>query len=260
MSNGARRPTTPLAGDYADQVRMLFDAKAAGWPGKYAPDGRLAGRLSRLATAIAGLTPPGGDLLDLGCGSGELARNLAAAQYRVTGCDIAPRMLAQAVAADHEHAIRWIALDPHWRELPFAAGSLDTVVASSVLEYLPDPGLVLNECARVLRPGGVVVCTVPNAAHPVRWLEWPLGLAARTPLARPFGRRPGRAGQYLAYLATSRQRRRVGWWHAVAGKAGLGPIMPPIMPPGMARVARREPLRLLALTHATGGRAEGGRA
>ena len=58
---------------HADRVRALFDAKAAGWPAKYAAGGRLVGRLTQLASAVGELAAPGGQLLDLGCGSGELA-------------------------------------------------------------------------------------------------------------------------------------------------------------------------------------------
>jgi len=240
MGDRALASNGPGAGDQADAVLTLFDGKADGWPGKYEPAGRLAGRLNQLADAVLDLTEVGGELLDLGCGSGELARLLAVAGYRVTGCDIAPRMLRQAAAADREHAVRWIRLEPGWRALPVAAGSLDAVVAASVLEYVRDPAAVLAECARVLRPGGVLLCTVPNGASPVRWLEWPLVLFARIPLAAIASRVPHRLGQYLAYLRVSRQRRRVRWWHAAGRRAGLEPVR--------ARRAQREPLCLLAFT------------
>jgi SAM-dependent methyltransferase len=244
MGDGAAtRSAPPLAG-HTEQVRSLFDSKAAGWPGKYAADGRLAGRLTQLAAAVRMLTAPGGELLDLGCGSGDLARHLAAAGYRVTGCDISPRMLEQAAAAGPGHAVRWVALPPGWRELPFAQASLDTLVASSVLEYVPDPVRVLTECARVLRPGGVLLCTVPRPAHPVRWLEWPLGLAARTPLAALAGLGGPRLAQYLAYLRTSCQRHPARWWHAAAARAGLVPQA--------GQPDAREPLRLLAFTRPAG--------
>ena len=186
-------------------MRTLFDTKAAGWPAKYAAGGRLTGRLAQLADAVRDLTDAGGEVLDLGCGSGELARRLAAGGYVVTGCDIAPAMVRQAAEADPGHTVRWISLEPHWEALPLAAGSLDAVVAASVLEYVPAPALVLAECARVLRPGGVLLCTVPNMAHPVRWLEWLLRLAVRSPLgaialAATVRSGPRRACQYLTYL------------------------------------------------------------
>lgn len=241
----AAAEAAPEVSDHSDQVRALFDGKAASWQAKYAADGRLAGRLTQFAAAVGELAVAGGELLDLGCGSGELARQLAAAGFTITGCDISPLMLHRADAADSRRAVRWIRLAPGWRTLPFPTASLDAVVAASVLEYVHDPAPVLGECARVLRPGGVLLCTVPNVAHPVRWLEWPLCLAARTVLpwiarARAAGGAPHRPRHYIAYLATSRQRRRVRWWHATAWRAGLSPVA--------VRQAAREPLRLLAFT------------
>jgi SAM-dependent methyltransferase len=156
-----------------------------------------------------------------------------------------------------------VRLEPCWQALPFADGSLDAVVSASVLEYVPDPGAVLAECARVLRPGGALVCTVPDVTHPVRWLEWPLRLAASSPLAKVALKSPGgttprtprgpraaarwqkppsyRAAalrQYLAYLQASRQRHRAGWWYTAAGRAGLEPLP-------AVNAQRRAPLRLL---------------
>ena len=232
----------PPRADHADRVQALFDSKAVGWPGKYAPDSPLTGRLTQFAEAVLTRVVAGGELLDLGCGSGEIARHLTAVGYRVTGCDIAPQMLSQAAAADERQSVSWIQLDPGWCTLPFAPGSLDAVVAVSVLEYVEDPAAVLRECARVLRPGGTLLCTVPNQAHPVRWLEWPLMWVARTPLARVAAVVHPRLPPYLAYLRVSRQRRPVRWWHATARKAGFR-----LAPPADQRVSRA-PLRLLDFT------------
>ncbi len=73
----------------------------------------------------------------------------------------------------------------------------------------------------MLRPGGIVLCTVPDLSHPVRWLEWLVDTAARLPMVRALGHRWPRLDGYLAYLRISRQRRCGGWWCAAAARAGL---------------------------------------
>jgi SAM-dependent methyltransferase len=209
-----------------DQVRRLFDAKAAAWPAKYAPGGPLAGRLDILGRAVLAHTGPGCRVLDLGCGTGELAYRLAGAGRYTAGCDISRPMLLGAAAGDGARVAGWVQLDPGWRRLPFAAAAFDAVVASSVLEYAADPALILRDCARVLRPDGVLVCTVPDLRHPARWLEW----LARAPVARraagrltALDRRWPRWSEYRAYLRGSRQRHPARWWLTEARQAGLRP-------------------------------------
>ena len=67
--------------------------------------------------------------------------------------------------------------------LPFGDSAFDRVLSSEVLEHLPDPGTAVAEIARVTRPGGIVVLSVPNEqlidrtkallarAHLLRWLS-----------------------------------------------------------------------------------------
>lgn len=81
-----------------------------------------------------------------------------------------------------------------------------------------------------------MLCTVPNPAHPVRWLEWLVSHTAQTALGRAAFSTSPKSRQYLTYLQISRQRRPASWWCAVAGQAGLLPIAYP---------AERSPLRLL---------------
>ncbi len=231
---------------HADQVRRLFDSKAVTWPARYAPGGRLAGRLTRFAAVLGQHVPAQGRVLDLGCGTGELARHMATAGMRVTGCDIAAGMLGCAAAADPGGAVAWVQLDPVWRRLPFGSATFDAVVAASVLEYVTQPEAILRECARLLRPGGVVLCTVPDPTHPVRWLEWLAGTAARSPLVRATGRRWPRLDRYLSYLQISRQRRCAGWWCTVAARAGLLTV------PRPADAAERSPLRLFTFQRPDG--------
>ena len=229
------------AGDavLADQVRLLFDAKAATWPAKYAPDGSLTGRLAQFAEGLAGQVAAGGRVLDLGCGTGNLARAADAAGLRVTACDISAEMLRRATSGDRGGAVDWVSLEPRWARLPFESAAFDAVVAASVLEYVEQPIAVLRECARVLRPAGIMLCTVPDLRHPVRWLEWLAGAAAQAPPVAAAGGRWPRLDRYLTYLRISRQRRRAGWWCAVAARAGLLTV------PNRVATAGHSPLRLL---------------
>lgn len=228
---------TDRTADASLQVRGLFDAKAAAWPSKYAPGGRLASRLTRLADAVAFHVPAGSSVLDLGCGTGELAIALAAAGMRVTGCDISPEMLR--IAADAKTPVGWVELEPDWRVLPFRAGGFDAVVASSVLEYVDDPVAVLCECHRVLRPGGLVLCTVPDPRHPVRWLEWLINVVAHEPVIRAASRRWPRLEGYLTYLDISRHRHSARWWHVAGSQADLHEFR------DFAASPERSPLRML---------------
>ena len=103
----------------------------------------------------------------------------------MTGCDISRQMLLRATR-DRGGCAGWVQLEPEWRRLPFASAAFDVVVTASVLEYVAEPAAALRECARVLRPGGVVLYTVPDLRHPIRWAEW---CAQR--LARVTGKLPG---------------------------------------------------------------------
>jgi len=221
--------TAPSRGETAEpdcwprEVLRLFEAKAVTWPAKYAPDGPLVGRLVSLSAAVRRHAGAGNRVLDLGCGTGELARVLAAAGLQVTGCDVSPQMLLRA-ARDRGGCAGWVRLEPDWRTLPFASAAFDVVVVASVLEYVADPAAVLRECARVLRPDGVMLYTVPDLRHPVRWAEWCAQRLARVTEGLSGGGRGSRWNGYHAYLRASSQRHRLQWWLAASRLAGLRPV------------------------------------
>jgi len=108
---------------------------------------------------IAGIGP-GDRVLDVGCGTGVLAREASARVApagKVIGLDLNERMLAVA---------RRLRPEIEWRQgnaarLPFADGSFDVVASQFMLMFLPDRVAALREMWRVLAPGGrlsVVVC------------------------------------------------------------------------------------------------------
>jgi 2-polyprenyl-6-hydroxyphenyl methylase/3-demethylubiquinone-9 3-methyltransferase len=112
--------------------------------------------------------------LDAGCGSGYFARELACAGVDVVGVDAALGMVEESTAraASEPHAARMSFQQVETIErLPFADASFDGVLCSSVIEYVPDYAQALRELSRVLRPGGVLLVTVPNKVAMTRVLE-----------------------------------------------------------------------------------------
>jgi SAM-dependent methyltransferase len=210
--------------DRTDDVKRLFNTHAGTWSERYAPGGRFVERLAFFSAFLGRSVRDGGRVLDLGCGTGELARAAAAAGFQATACDISELMLRSAISQDPDGAVEWMLLDSQWRRLPFSAGIFDAIVAASVLEYVDDPAAALGECARVLRPGGLLAFTVPDPRHPIRWLESLVRICSRMPGVTTSSRRWPRLANYIVFLQTSQQRHMAGWWRGAGKRVGLRPI------------------------------------
>lgn len=204
-----------------DPVHALFSEKAATWNQKYSPDGPLQPRLAGFHQRLSKFVTPPAEVLDLGCGTGNLAAYLAEYGYALTGCDFAVSMMQEARAAHPRARVEWIALPSNWQQLPFASGRFDAIVASSVLEYLPTLDAVLKECRRILKPGGVLIATVPDPANLVRKLEEVIR-PILVPLSSIGLLRPLRKVQnYATYLQSSGNRMPIESWKTIASRAQL---------------------------------------
>jgi SAM-dependent methyltransferase len=105
--------------------------------------------------------PRAATVLDLGCGTGVVARAIAARDGftgTVTGIDLSDDFIATAetfAAADGvSDRVQFAVGDAH--QLDFRAASFDTVIAHTLVSHVRDPLAVLAEAARVVRPGGYV--------------------------------------------------------------------------------------------------------
>jgi SAM-dependent methyltransferase len=102
--------------------------------------------------------PPDAELLDVGCGTGWLAEHFE----RYTGVDAAEDAVAEA-----RRRGRNVQLGDVGRPLPFAEERFDGVVLKDLLEHVDDPVAVVREARRVLKPGGRVFASSPDAQ---RWV------------------------------------------------------------------------------------------
>lgn len=111
-------------------------------------------------------------VLDISTGKGRFAVNLAARGADVTALDIAPQMLALAQHAADEHGVGVQFLQADAEQLPFPDAAFDVALCMEAIMHVPHPQRLLDEMARVTRPGGKVILSMTN-----RWRLNALGEA-----------------------------------------------------------------------------------
>ncbi len=124
----------------------------------------------RVRTVFDFLDPRAGDrVLDAGCGHGFYLRALAELVdgARAAGIEYRPTWIEQGKRELAGTGVELVRGDVC--RLPFAAGRFDKLILSEVLEHVEDDLSALGEAHRVLRPGGIVVITVPHADYPFLW-------------------------------------------------------------------------------------------
>lgn len=221
---------------HAERNRALFGRVAA----SYDRLGFLTLAARHLAEQVE--VPAGGAVLDVACGTGEVALGVAARGQagRVVGTDFSPEMVRVAQARAAGRAEFQVA---DAGALPFPDATFEVVTCGAGLFFLPDMAAALREWRRVLRPGGQVVFTTFRRGllgdFPGLWRQRLAG-EGLTPGSPPLGRVPD-VNSALELL------RAAGF---VAGQARLAPL-PYVVPSAEARWADIEaglegdPLRAL---------------
>lgn len=137
--------------------------------------GRLAGRLLRQRFLWLPTFVPSGTLVDVGCGTGAYLAKMRELGWSVIGVE--PSADAALVARNE------LGLDVRTgtlEEAELCEGCADVVVMRMVLEHVRDPRRTLTEVRRVLKPGGRLLLSVPNAGSLERrlfgrhWFAWEL--------------------------------------------------------------------------------------
>lgn len=111
--------------------------------------------MQQLIAQTAATLPPSARVLDAGAGEGRFRDLFAHTRY--TGVDLAVGDATWNYAG--LDAINTL------EQLCFADNTFDVVVFTQVMEHLPEPGAVIAELARVLRPGGLLILVAPQSWH-----------------------------------------------------------------------------------------------
>jgi SAM-dependent methyltransferase len=150
--------TSPVDGDPKVIVRNGYDTCGVRYNAT-----RTGDRGSELRPLIDAL-PATADVLDIGCGGGHPVTLTLSRHASVTGVDVSPVQIAEARKALPN--VRLIQGDI--ASLEFDDGSFDAIVSFYTLFHLPrdEHQPVLASIARWLKPGGHLLVTVANTAHP----------------------------------------------------------------------------------------------
>ncbi|UVY83943.1 class I SAM-dependent methyltransferase [Brachybacterium sp. NBEC-018] len=158
------------------------------WAGTAAAYGRsfatlCAGTIPTLLEATSTPAPHAIELLDVGCGAGDLAHAAAAEGRQVLAVDPDPGMVALSREASTAGPGTVTVLEAGAPRLPVADGAAGAVTANFVVNHVPDPRASLRDIARVAAPGAPVALTI-----------WPAGagphLTAYAKAAQAAGARP----------------------------------------------------------------------
>lgn len=143
-------PTSPLPEGKAKQdlVRSMFDSIAPRYDlvnflMTFGLDARWRGRTIEMLHLS-----PGSVVLDIGCGTADLARSLLRKGHRPVGVDLSFGMLTAA------HAGGAALVQADAAQLPFSLAAVDAAVSGFAVRNFADLKGVINELGRVLRPGG----------------------------------------------------------------------------------------------------------
>ena len=154
----------PASSD-SERVTELFRTMLPYYLHERAHDWKFLAQQRRVCAMLNGRV---GRVLDIGCGPGLMTEALVERGGEVWGVDFLEPALAWARAeaekASWGDRAHYVAGDA--QALPFAAATFDTVIAMGVLEYLSDAYRFVAEVRRVLRPGGLLVISVPSRIAP----------------------------------------------------------------------------------------------
>lgn len=108
-------------------------------------------------------------ILEIGCGRGFYLNVLSKAcpKFDITGIDLNQDYLSVAKVFVDDNNVKLIKADA--TKLPFKDKSFDRIIATEILEHIPDEAKAISEMYRVLKPDGTVMITVPNKNYPFFW-------------------------------------------------------------------------------------------
>ncbi|MCP4665391.1 MAG: class I SAM-dependent methyltransferase [Deltaproteobacteria bacterium] len=155
-------------------IRQWYDCQAETWCKNYSYfDKHFVRRLANVHLLVDDLSNTS-KILDIGCGSGEVAFALSERFNCYTvGVDISNGMISRCISGNVQKNSYFAIADTI--SLPFYEEAFDLVFSLSVIEWIEEYQTVISEVARVLKSGGQWILSLPNWNSPFRKIEYAVG-------------------------------------------------------------------------------------
>jgi 2-polyprenyl-6-hydroxyphenyl methylase/3-demethylubiquinone-9 3-methyltransferase len=217
-----------------DSERDRFDTIASAWwdpEGPFRPLHDLNPARLRFVAERAELA--GREVLDVGCGGGILSESLARKGARVTGIDVAPRVLATAKLHLHESELEIDYREQTVEDLALEhPARFDVVTCMEMLEHVPDPSSIIASVEALLQPGGHAFFSTLNRTP----LAFALGIVGAEHIARLLPRGTHRYDRFIRPSELSAWLREAGLVYREITGLHYNPVTRSVMLGGNVRV------------------------
>ena len=198
-------------------IEKLFDSKSNDWDEKYNNNGPLVNRLKKLINLVDKYADPK-NLLDVGCGSGVFIDYFNNIGVNTVGVDLSKGMIDRCLNKKYINPNKVKFYFGAVENIKFDEKKFDTVICSSVLEYIDNDEFFLNSIYSSMEKGGYLFITVPNKLNKKRIREdlikklkfifYPLSFISRI-------------NNYLIYLKVSKNKYLVDEFSELACDIGF---------------------------------------
>jgi 2-polyprenyl-3-methyl-5-hydroxy-6-metoxy-1,4-benzoquinol methylase len=155
----------------------FFDVEASQWSERYTHDPRFRRRFEKITSLLERMIPvTPGHVLDVGCGTGMFSHYLATKGWNVTAIDASPEMIEEA--RNYELRVTNYELrgeidfqNCEIETFELAPNSFEVILCLSNLEYIEDDEAAIEKFHQLLKPGGLLIISVPNKAGMLRKIE-----------------------------------------------------------------------------------------
>jgi len=152
---GRKNLASTEQGDCAKFYEQFFEQKDME---SYDEDPRMVMRRETIIGCLRAIAPSKSDLLDIGCGLGDVLAGMIHMPYRLHGFDYSEFNIR---IARRRLGVRALIEQGHIYKMPFPTASMDCCLCLEVLEHIEDDARAVREIHRILKPGGWMIAAVP---------------------------------------------------------------------------------------------------